>query len=416
MIRLLKSIKTKMQKITIIRRRFVSLALVLVGVAMTFGIVSSPIVNADQFTQQIQQLEQQNNQNQQNLSNLQGQAATYQTEINQLQAQINALQAQIAVTQNNIATTQAQIQANEVKLAQEKATLDEIIKSMYINGNMTTLEMLATSNNISDFVTKIEYQNIVQSQIQNTLASINATQATLKQQNIQLNNSLANQTKVDDQLGSAQSQQNNLLSYNQGQQQQYNQQVQANNSQISQLEVEEIAANQSGVDKTLLSGGACGGSVDGFTNSYPASLCDAPQDSIVDPWNMWNRECVSYAAWMVSQESSVGNNLLQEYNFGNATDWPANAIRYGAAEGVTVSSTPQAGDIAIRPAIPGLSVGGESDVGHAMYVEAVLGSNTILVSEYNEDFNGDWSVQERQTNALYNGHSDNLVFIHFPSN
>ena len=44
---------------------------------------------------------------------------------------------------------------------------------------LTTLEMLATSNNLSDFVTKEEYQNIVQNQIQNTLTTINKTQQTI---------------------------------------------------------------------------------------------------------------------------------------------------------------------------------------------------------------------------------------------
>jgi surface antigen len=129
---------------------------------------------------------------------------------------------------------------------------------------------------------------------------------------------------------------------------------------------------------------------------------------------MYNRECVSYTAYMASQESSTANMLLTEYSFGNATDWPANAVKYGSQYGVTVSSTPQVGDIAIRPAIPGLTVDGESDVGHAMYVQKVLDSDTIVVSEYNEDLNGDFSVQVRSTDAPYNGYQDNLVFIHFP--
>ena len=130
---------------------------------------------------------------------------------------------------------------------------------------------------------------------------------------------------------------------------------------------------------------------------------------IVDPWHMLNRECVSYTAWMESQRSSVANTLLSEYNFGNATDWPAAAQRYGAAYGVTVSSTPQVGDVAIRPAAPSIS----GDVGHAMYVNGIVNSGEILVSEYNENYTGTWSVQTRYTDAADN-YGEALVFIHFP--
>jgi peptidoglycan hydrolase CwlO-like protein len=407
----LQNLKTKMIKTKIIRKRFSSSVLLLVGSVMTFGIVSSPIVSADQYTQQIAALQAQNGQVSADISSLQSQALSYEAEISLLQSQIASLQNQIASTQNNIAAVQAQIAANQVKLTQEKATLDSIIKSMYVDGNLSTLEMLATSSDLSQFVTKEEYQNIVQNQIQGTLAAINQTQATLKQQTIQLNNSLANLQTVNNQLTASQAQEGNLLSYNQTQVATYNQQQQNNNSKISQLQTEEIAANQSGVDKTLLSGGVCGGSVDGINNTYPEKLCDIPQDSVVDPWNMLNRECVSYTAWMESQRSSVAEQLLTEYRFGNATDWPANAVRYGAADGVTVSSTPQAGDVAIRPAVPGIS----GDVGHAMYVEGIVNSTTILVSEYNENYNGEWSVQTRSIDSLYDGYQDNLVFINFPS-
>lgn len=406
----LQNLKSKMNRLKLLRSRFVGLALVLIGSVMTFGIVSSPLVSADQYTQQIQSLQQQNAQDQQSISSLQSQASTYQGEISLLESQIASLQSQINTTQGDIDTVQAQIAANKVKLAQEKATLASIIKSMYVDGNMTTLEMLATSNNISDFVTKEEYRNIVQNQVQDTLTSINQTQNQLNQQNTQLANSLANLQVVNGQLSSSESQESSLLSYNQSQQDQYNSEQQANNAKISQLEVEEIAANESGVDSTLFSGGACGGSVEGITNTYPASLCNAPQDSIVDPWHMYNRECVSYTAWMESQRSSVANQLLSEYWFGNATDWPAAAEKYGSSYGVTVSSTPQVGDVAIRPASPSIP----GDVGHAMYVEGVLGGGEILVSEYNENYNGEWSVQTRSIGASAN-YGEALVFINFPS-
>jgi surface antigen len=130
---------------------------------------------------------------------------------------------------------------------------------------------------------------------------------------------------------------------------------------------------------------------------------------------MLNRECVSYTAWRASAESSVANALLQEYSFGNAGDWPANAKRYGSQYGVTVSLTPQVGDIAIRPAIAGAYVApGDPDVGHAMYVEGVNGDGSITVSEYNEYLDGTYSEEIRSTSGYYHGAFYQLQFIRFP--
>lgn len=166
---------TKMKKLERIRINFIRFTVVISAVLLTLGLVGPSFASADQFTQQIQSLQTQNDQDQQTISSLQSQASTYQGEISLLQSQIDSLQAQISATQSNIDTVQAQISANQAKLVQEKQTLDEIIKTMYEDGHMTTLEMLATSKNISEFVTKEEYQNIVQTQIQTTLASINQT-------------------------------------------------------------------------------------------------------------------------------------------------------------------------------------------------------------------------------------------------
>jgi len=374
------NLKTKMSKIKIIKLRLSSSALLLTGAIMTFGIVSSPIVNADSYTAQIQDLQNQNSQVSQNISGLENQASTYQGEINQLQVQISAIQSQIASTQANISEVQDQIQANQIKLTQEKATLDNIIKSMYVNGNLSTLEMLATSNNLSDFVTKEEYQNIVQNQIQSTLAQINATQATLKQQNAQLNVALFNQTSENSQLSSSEAQQQQLLSYNQTQQSSYTQQLQANNQKLSVLEAEQAAANRK-LDSSgsLVTSGSCGG-------SYPASAsgsygpwgCNYAHTSdfqagcaYYDNWGMCNRECVSYTAWMVYQTYGISAT-----DFGNANQWPASA----RSAGISTGSTPKVGSVAIY-------MGGS--FGHAMWVVGVSGS-MIHVYSYNDNYDGNF--------------------------
>ena len=103
----LQNLKIKsMISLKLLRRSSFGLVLALTGLAMTIAMVGSPVVNADQFTNQINALEQQNSQDASNLSSLQSQATTYQQEVNQLASQIASIQAQIANTQSQISTTQ----------------------------------------------------------------------------------------------------------------------------------------------------------------------------------------------------------------------------------------------------------------------------------------------------------------------
>ncbi|GAC1369691.1 MAG: hypothetical protein NVSMB39_1750 [Candidatus Saccharimonadales bacterium] len=119
---------------------------------------------------------------------------------------------------------------------------------------------------------------------------------------------------------------------------------------------------------------------------YPALLCNSARDSLVDPWGMYNRECVSYAAYKVSLRRVMPN----WGGHGNAFQWPANA----RAAGIPVDNRPKAGDVAI------LTTG----FGHAMYVEAVNGSY-ITVSQFNYDDTSEFSRLAVP--------SAGLEFIHF---
>jgi peptidoglycan hydrolase CwlO-like protein len=383
----LQNLKTKMKNLKLIRLRITNSILLLIGGVLTLGIVSSPIVSADSYSAQIQALQNINNQAQSSVSSLQSQATTYQQALSQLQSEIAGIQAQIQATQDKVTSTQDQIQANDIKLAQEKSTLDNIIKSMYVNGNLSTLEMLATSNNLSDFVTKEEYQNIVQNQIQSTLATINATQATLNQQKTELSSLLTSQETMNNQLVSSQSQENQLLSYNQSQQDQYSQQIKSNNSKISQLQAEQAAAERSTFSG---SASATGGSLV-FRNLTGQQMCGGgynfhcgdTQDNYLDQWGEYNRECVSYAAWY---EGNIAGHYVPAFGYtlyggaaqGNAYQWGGVIRNTGAAtimSGGSVSDTSTlVGSVVYMPI---------GSLGHVGVVLSDEGGGWVRVGQYN---------------------------------
>lgn len=379
-----------MQKNTIISQRLRRLAtapMLVIAAVFAVGAVHAP-AHADRFDEQIKDLQSQSATARDSLSGLQSQASTYQDAINLLQSQINGLQAAINANLAQQAKLQGEIDANQTKLAQQKQLLGTTIKTMYVDGQPSTIEMLASSDNLSDFVDKEEYRSAVQSKIQDTLNTIRDLQKQLQSQKEQVDGLLKDQQTQQGQLAAAKDQQNQLLAYNQGQQAVYNSQIKDNQSKIASLRSQQAAENArlfAGANVVL--GGSCDTA---HGDTYPTPWCNSTQDGMLDYWGMFNRECVSYTAWKVYES---GRYMPYWGGVGNANQWDDNA----RAAGIPVDTAPRAGDVAIKNSMP---------YGHAMYVESVNNNGTIDISQYNADLAGHYS-------QVYNMNPAGLVFIHF---
>jgi peptidoglycan hydrolase CwlO-like protein len=381
------------QKVVLIRR-LKTLPVLVIAVVLFAGTTSVSIVRADQFDSQIQALENQNSQTQSTVNTLQSQASSYQDAISKLQQQIAGIQNAIAINQAKQVQLQQQIAQDQQQLDYQKKVLGEDLKAMYVGGQMTTVEMLATSKNLSNFVDAETYSSAVQNKIQSTMQQITTLQNQLEQQQVQVNQLLTIEQQQNQQLNTDQQQQQQLLAYNQSQQATYNQQIQSNQSQIAVLRAQQIAANRKLVGTGHVDfSGSCGG-------SYPASAsgpygtwgCNFGLDNTIDNWGMYNRECVSYTAWMVYKTYGYmpywGGN-------GDANMWPGDA----RAAGISTGSTPKVNSVAIY-------MGGASDPwGHAMWVRSVNGDGTITVDQYNLYYDGNF--YETTVSAA------GLVYIYF---
>jgi surface antigen len=363
------------------------------GIAVSV-MVAVPMARADTFDAQIQALQSQNAQTQSSVNQLQTQASTYQDAINQLNSQIATLTQQINANTAQQASLQQEIVAKQAEIDHERQVLGDDIKAMYVDGQITTIEQLATSKNLSDFVDKEEYRNAVQKNIQTALAQITQLQQQLQQQKVAVDRLLLDQGAQEQQLAADQSQQASLLALNESQQSAYNQQIQATQGQIASLRQQQIAANMAG-SHGVFYGTACDSS---HGDTYPHPWCSDGQDSDVDSWGMYNRECVSYVAFKEYEEGRY-----VPYGLGNAGDWPAHV------PASWITKNPQPGDAAVRPTNPNLVFSnGEQDVGHIMFIEHINGDGTIAVSQYNASLNGLYSyVSSKSTSGL--------IFIHFPN-
>jgi len=137
--------------------------------------------------------------------------------------------------------------------------------------------------------------------------------------------------------------------------------------QIANLLTAQVVANQE-LGGVIVAG-------DPNHGGYPAKW-DAPirQDSSLDNWGMYNRECVSYVAWKVYQ---TYGHMPYWGGVGNANQWVRDARRAG----IPTSSVPHVHAVAISM---------RGYYGHAMWVEKISG-DMIYVSQYNYDLHGHYS-------------------------
>lgn len=374
--------KTKMHTTKTIKS-WQGLTTILVIGLLAASVIITPIVQADQFDEQINALNAQNAQTQGSLNQLGAEAASLSDTINKLQAEITALQEQINANQVKRDQTVAKIAEAEAELAKQKKLLGENIKAMYLEGQISTLEMLASSKDLSEFVDKEQYRNTVKNKIKTTLDRINALKLQLAEEKATLEKLIADQQAIQTRLNTQQAEQNRLLSLNQAQQSELDSQIRANNSKVSDLKRQQqaaiaAAARRYGVSIMPSSG----------NGGYPSVWANAPQDSMVDSWGMYNRECVSFAAFKVANS---GRYMPYWGGVGNANQWPGNA----RAAGIPTGSEPRVGSVAYMPV---------GYYGHVMYVEAVYGDGRILVSQYN------WSPGAYSEMIIPSG---GLTFIYF---
>lgn len=347
---------------------------------LAFSFIASPVALADRFDAQINGLRQENGQAQAANNLLEYEEDNIQVVIDRLKGDIAAAEKQIQETTAKRDATQAKIDQAKADLAQQRDLLGQNIRAMYVEGDMSTMEMLASSKNLSDFVDKEQYRISLQGQIKSTLDKVTSLKKELDGEKQTLEKVIADQKAIQAQLDGQRAEQDRLLGMNQDQQAGYEQQIASNNKKIADLRRQQISEN------SRFTSGARTNIPD--TTGYPWANAPFP-NTISDPWGMYQRQCVSYTAWKVWKD---GKYMPYWGGRGNANQWDDNA----RAAGIPVDSKPRVGDIAVS---------NRGYYGHVMYVEAVYGDGTIYVSQYNAGWDGKYS--EARISA------SGLSFIHF---
>ena len=386
----------------------------LVGAAVLMSIATPlammPRAHADMYDDQINALQSKVNQYKQQAGALQVQIGSLQAAVNELEVQKNIIQTQIDLNQAKYEQLQQQIKDTEKKIADNKAALGEILADIKVGDTITPLEMLASSNNVADYVDKQSYRSSASDTLKSMIDKIKQLKVDLDKAKADTEKVLADQNVQKNALIANQQQQQTLLDQTKGEEAAYQSLIGAAQQQMSDASARQAAYYRSlqsspgggsaGVvgsfQYTNWSGnqGSCGGGY-GYSSVQGRNYCSYGHDAIVDEWQLYNRECVSYVAWALQYK--FGKHVNGFRGQGNAMDWPNSAPAYSGAVRVY---NPQPGDAVILPAS-----GGFAPIGHAMIVESVNG-DWMHVSQYNFYGTGEYSTMDVKNSGV--------VLLRFP--
>jgi peptidoglycan DL-endopeptidase CwlO len=354
--------------------------------------ITTAVVGAQSLQGQIDQLKSVNSEKQSERENLEQKAQDINKEISELEKNIASTEAEIQKNRQKSQETKARIEQLSQEIEEQLELLGVNIRQMYLDDQMTTLEKLASSKNLSEFVDKEHYRMTIQAKIKESTEKIERLRKDQIEHKAKVDKLLQDQEQMKKRNEDSKKKQNELLSMNKQERDQRAKEVEKNNARIKELQEEQAIENAKNfISRNSGNSGSSGGGfthVSGVGRSYPYANVYFP-NAISDPWGMYMRQCVSYTAWRVAQS---GRHMPNWGGVGNANQWPDNARRAG----IPVDSTPRVGSVAVSML---------GFWGHVLYVEAVHGDGTISISDYNANFDGRYG-EGRMTTA-------GLQFIHF---
>lgn len=284
-----KTIKIKMKKaknpipsVKFSRRTAVPVLIVSLVAVMSIGLFSPkmPFANANSNSEikklqgEIDKLQGDSNSKKQAQGVLGVEASSLSDAINKLQEEINASEARINTLKGEVDSLHKQIAETEAELEKQRKLLGEAIKTIYIDGDISTIEMLATSKDLSDFFDKQQYRESVQRKVKDTLDKVNQLKAELNTKKIAVESALEEQQATSNKLAAQRSEKDRILAMNKDQQNQLEAQIKNNSGKIADLRKKQIEAEaalasamSSGSYKTAAVGPVSAGDVIGAVGS-----------------------------------------------------------------------------------------------------------------------------------------------------
>lgn len=350
------------------------------GVSLVFGqVLQVPKANAETISELQQQaavLQAEINANNAKLDEVKSKRKTLENEVYAFDLEIGNLTAQIEVINKKIKTLEIQIAEAEEELEYQKGILAESIRELYKQGGITTIELLASSDSYSDFISSQEYLSRMKSAIEESAAKVEALKNELEAKHREQANLLEELHGQRQILDNKRQEKAALLEETRGLESAYQDRTRELVEQQKAINAEILSRSQ------VLVGSGPGGypyysAVCVVTGQHSGNCWNYEwrlNGTVIDEWGYYLRNCTSYAAWR-----SALNGKPVPRAMGHGGQWGYNAPAYGLSRG----HTPKKGSLA------SYDMGG---FGHVAYVEEVLnGGSSVRISEYNFVADGEYS-------------------------
>ena len=171
-------------------------------------------------------------------------ADSLQAELDKINGQISAIQTQISDSQKKINSLNDQIKKNEELIKHNRKAMGRILADLYVDDQISPLEMLASSKNISDYIDKQEQRNSLKTSLNDKIKEIKSLQKKLEENKKSVENTLRDQELQRNAMAAKQSEKAKLITDTKNDQNNYAALAQKRNSEVAKLREEQAAANR----------------------------------------------------------------------------------------------------------------------------------------------------------------------------
>ena len=321
---------------------------------------------------------------------LQERAVSLEEAIEELDEEIEEQDKEIKRLNRVIDALQERLDEAQAELSAKASLLRANMRTLYKRGDVTTFELMASSDSFSEFIDEQEYLERLKDQIQAMTREIYDIQLRIRYQQNEQKELLVQQETVKESLADMRAEREELLDETLSEEQRLRAHSQSLVERQQEINRELIRMSQ--IVTTEGTGGYPWADALCVYTDAPVGPCRHPRDSWGDfewyvddksnrrdQWEFFYRNCTSYVAWRSAQDGFELKPLGPgRSGLGDAGSWHKNAARY---DELSVGTEPRVGSFAVFANGP---------FGHVAYVEKISGDR-VLISEYNLVADGTYS-------------------------
>jgi surface antigen/CII-binding regulator of phage lambda lysogenization HflD len=357
----------------------IALVAIIIVATASFMWVNRP-VSADQYDDKIRALQADMSRYQAESDRLNAEATSLANALAQITNEKNALQSQVNLSQNQYDQLIIKIADTEKQIADNQNALGSTLASLYVDDDISPIEMLASSKDISEFLNKQEYRNSIKKELSSTINRVKDLKIQLTGQKTEVEKVLNEQKAARDSLAAKESEQASLVAQTRNDEAAYQGLIRNSAAGIAEAKAQQAALRARS--------NSTGGYVlvdSGSLSAYPWNSSNCAMQGYMstggsngnggDGHGYGCRQCVSYVAWKIAKETGI-----YYQNWGNGGQWAQSAIRAGYQN---LGNKPQTGSIAVMWGNPG----------HVAWVEGVSPDGTkVTVSQYNYNYGAGYGM------------------------